>query len=144
MPVQLDLSKAHLSRQHGDITAIYTWVNDERALVLVPTFRAGAPWYIVMDSAAHTWDDREASNVPMVAAKALKACEVLGIEPTPTNARRIAGIIIDGLPDLISMPMAPEVQYSKAAYGHHEMRANGETLMADDIRIELPQGVSYG
>ena len=36
MPVSLDLRKAHKVRRHGDLLAIYTWVNDERALVLLP------------------------------------------------------------------------------------------------------------
>lgn len=51
MSTTIDTRKAHLVRQHGDLTAIYTWINDERALVLVPTYRPGAPWYVVMESA---------------------------------------------------------------------------------------------
>jgi hypothetical protein len=35
MPVSLDLRKAYKVRRHGDLLAIYTWVNDERALVLL-------------------------------------------------------------------------------------------------------------
>ena len=31
MPVSLDLRKAHKVRRHGDLLAIYTWVNDARA-----------------------------------------------------------------------------------------------------------------
>jgi hypothetical protein len=30
MPVSLDLRKAHKVRRHGDLLAIYTWVNDAR------------------------------------------------------------------------------------------------------------------
>jgi hypothetical protein len=38
----LDLGKSHNVRRHGDLLAIYTWVNDERALVLLPARRKNA------------------------------------------------------------------------------------------------------
>jgi hypothetical protein len=38
----LDLGKSHKVRRHGDLLAIYTWVNDERALVLLPALRENA------------------------------------------------------------------------------------------------------
>lgn len=143
MPATIDTRKAHLTRQHGDITAIFTWVNDERALVMIPTFRAGAPWFIVMESAAFTWDDENSRNVPEVVRKSMKACEVLGIEPTPTNCRRIAGIVIDALPDLIRMPSSPPKEYHRASFGHMELRADGQALAGEDIRVEK-EGVTYG
>ncbi len=118
MPATLDTRKAHLVRHHGDLVAIYTWINDERALVIAPRYRPGAPWFIVCESAAYTWDDSDPHYVGEVARKALKACEVLGIEPTPTNARRVAGIIIDVLPDLICMPSAPGPDYYRGSFGH--------------------------
>lgn len=143
MPATIDTRKAHLTRQHGDITVIFTWVNDERAMVMVPTFRAGAPWFIVMESAAFTWDDENSRNVPEVVRKSMKACEVLGIEPTPTNCRRIAGIVIDALPDLIRMPSSPPKEYHRASFGHMELRADGQALAGEDIRVEK-EGVTYG
>jgi len=143
MPATIDLAKAHLSRVHGDITVIFSWVNDERAMVLVPHLRKGAPWFVVMESAAYTWDDMDARNVPVVAAKAAKACEVLGIEPSPWNCRRIAGMVIDGLPELIRMPSAPPKEYHRASFGHMELRGDGDLIAAEDIRIEK-EGVTYG
>lgn len=142
MPATIDTRKAHLTRQHGDITVIFTWVNEQRAMVLVPTFRAGAPWYIVMESASYTWDDGDRRNVPLVAQKAIKVCEVLGIEPSPTNCRRMAGMIIDGLPDLIRMPSAPPVEFHKTSYGHMELRADGVPIAGEDIKVEK-EGVAY-
>lgn len=79
MPACIDLRKAHLHRQHGDLLAVYTWINAERALVLIPAYRPKAPWYVAMESAAYLYDD------PAYLAKAcVKACEVLGIEPIAT------------------------------------------------------------
>ncbi len=143
MPATLDTRKAHLVRHHGDLVAIYTWINDERALVIAPRYRPGAPWFVVCESAAYTWDDSDPRYVGEVARKALKACEVLGIEPTPTNARRVAGIIIDGLPDLICMPSAPGPEYYRGSFGHLELRADGKPIAAEEIRVEK-EGVQYG
>ncbi len=142
MSAQIDLSKAHLSRVHGDITAIYSWLNDERALFLVPHLRKGAPWFIVMESAAFSWDDLDPRNVATVVQKSIKACEVLGIEPTPVNCRRIAGIVIDGLPDLIRMPTKPPAEYHSASFGRMELSADGQAIAGEDIRIDK-EGATY-
>ncbi len=142
MPTTIDLAKAHMSRVHGDITIIFSWINDERAMVLVPHMRKGAPWFVVMESAAHTWDDEDAKNIPLVIAKATKACDVLGIEPSPWNCRRVAGMIIDGLPDLIRMPSSPPAEYHRASFGNMELRADGQVIAAEDIRLEK-EGAEY-
>lgn len=136
MGATLDTSKAHLVRTHGDLIAIYSWINDERALILLPAFRKGAPWFCVLESAAYSWDDEDARNIPNVVRKSMKACDVLGIEPTPQNARRIAGIVIDGLPDLIRMPSAPPVEYHPEAYGRMTLKADGQAINQEDIRLE--------
>lgn len=143
MPASIDLRKAHLSRVHGDITVIFSWINDERAMFLIPHLRKGAPWYVVCESAAYTWDDMNPDNIPQVVQKATKACEVLGIEPSPWNCRRIAQMIIDGLPDLIRMPSAPPTEYHRASFGNMELRANGHVIASEDIRIER-DGATYG
>lgn len=143
MPATIDTRRAHLVRQHGDLTAIYTYVNDERALVLIPRYRPGAPWFVVCESAAYTWDDSDPRYVGEVARKALKACDVLGLEPTPSNARRIANIVIDGLPDLIRMPSAAAPEYHKPSFGRLELRADGKPIAAEEIRVEK-EGVQYG
>lgn len=143
MAANIDLSKAHLVRIHGDITAVYSYINDERALILAPSFRPGAPWFCVLESAAYSWDDEDPQNIIEVVRKANKACEVLGIEPTPHNARRIAGIVIDGLPDLIRMPTAAEKEMRQSAYGRLQLKANGETIAEEDLRLEKESGAEY-
>ncbi|MFO0315298.1 MAG: hypothetical protein ACK50S_00215 [bacterium] len=142
MGVSLDLRKAHASRQHGDLLVIYTWINDERAMVLLPHRRPGAPWYVVMESASFTWDDADPKNVANVVRKVTTACTVLGIEPTPINCRRVAGIIIDGLPELIRMPSSPPVEYHAGSFGRLELRADGKPLAGENLRVEK-EGVTY-
>jgi hypothetical protein len=142
MPASIDTRKARFIRQHGDLTAIYTYVNDERAIVLVPTHRPGAPWFVVCESAAYTWDDSDPRYVNEVVRKSLKACEVLGMEPTPTNAHRVATIVIDGLPDLVRMPSAPDAEYHRGSFGRLELRADGQSIAGEEIRVEK-EGASY-
>lgn len=139
MAASIDLRKAHQWRQHGDLLAVYTWVNDERALVLLPAHRPGAPWYIVCESAAWKYDD-----VTYLASQCVKACEVLGIEPSRPNWARVASIIHEGLPDLIRMPGAPQRELMNAAIGSMELRADGKTIAQQDIRLEREGGASYG
>lgn len=143
MAASIDTRKAHLTRPRGDLTVIYTWVNDQRAMVLVPHRRAGAPWFIVMESSSFSWDDSDPRNVSTVVHKANKAYEVLGIEATPHNFRRLAGIIIDGLPDLIRMPSAPPTEYHRASYGNLMLKADGVPMASEEIRVEK-EGVTYG
>lgn len=142
MGVSIDLRKAHLHRQHGDLLAVYTWVNDARALVLIPHRRKGAPWYVVEESAAYLWDDSAPGTSALVAKKAMHACEVLGIEPTAHNAMRVASIIIDGLPELIRMPAAPEKEYHSASHGQLLLREDGMAIAGEDIRVEK-EGATY-
>jgi hypothetical protein len=138
MGVSLDLHKAHLSRQHGDLLAIFTWVNDERAMVLLPSRRMGSPWYVVMESAAFKYDDPG-----YLARQCVTACNVLGMEPSRPNWVRVATIIHEGLPDLIKMPSAPPATYLSGSYGRMELRADGKAIAGEDIRLEA-EGATYG
>lgn len=144
MTVSLDLRRAHLVRQHGDITAVYTWVNDERALVLVATYRGGnqfvpgAPWYVILEKNAHAYDDPV-----QLARTAHKAATVLGLDDSSSTWAKIATIIHDGLPDLVRMPTAPAAEFHRGSFGHQELRADGQLVAAQDIRLEK-DGATYG
>jgi len=111
-------------------------------MVLLPHLRPGAPWFIVMESASYSWDDSDSRNIGVVVNKSMKACDVLGIEGTPHNCRRVAGIIIDGLPDLIRMPSAPPQEFYRASYGNLLLKADGVPMASEEIRLEK-QGVTY-
>lgn len=134
MGVSLDLAKAAFSRLHGDILAIYTWVNDERALVLLPAHRkARSPWYIVCESAAHKYADEK-----YLARQAKTAAEVLGMDETQFSWVRIATIIIEGLPDLIRMPSAQPDRKIGASRGQMTMLEDGKPIAGEEIRFEKP------
>lgn len=137
--ISVDLTKAHASRQYGDLLAIYTWVNDERALTLIPAYRKNAAWYIVCESAAYKYDDRK-----YLQKQCMKAAEVLGMEPSPNNWIKLATIIHDGLPDLIEMPSAPPQALSKASVGEMQLLANGQRMTGQEVHRPLDEGVTYG
>jgi hypothetical protein len=138
MPATLNLCKAHATCQHGDLLVVFTWINEERAMVLVPAYRPGAPWYVVAESASFRYDDPR-----YVAVQCVKACEVLGIKPNKENWARVGGIIVDGLPDLIRMPSAPQQEFRPGSFGEMTLRADGQVLAQQDIRLER-EGVAYG
>lgn len=143
MSVSIDTAKAHLTRVHGDVTAIYTWVNDERALVLAATYRAGnpflpgAPLYIVLEKNAHAYDD------PIqLAHTAKKASEVLGLDASTVAWVKLATIIHEGLPDLVRMPHSPDKELLRGSYGSAILSADGVPISSQDVRIEK-DGLTY-
>lgn len=142
--VTIDTRRAHLTRVHGEITAIYTWVNDERALILAATHRAGspmtpgAPVYILLEGNAHAYDDPT-----QLAHTARKAGQVLGLGESTATWVKIATIIHEGLPDLIRLPAAPPPEKLAGSLGDMTLRADGQTVAQRPIERER-EGVSYG
>lgn len=139
MGVQLDPRKAHKAFIIGDILAILTWVNDERALVLMPAHRAqGSPWFIVCESAAYKYD-----NPQYLARQAANAARVMGMEETTRTWVRVADIIMNYLPDLIRMPAAPEPEKMAHAIGEMKLMADGQLIKGEEIRLDK-EAPTYG
>ena len=151
MGVSLDLRKAHSHHRYGELVAIFTWVNDERALVLLPALRKGAPWFIVCESAAWKWDPdgetmvdtggRPIAGKGYVVAQARKAAQVLGMDHG-TTWLKLAAIITEGLPDLVRMPAAPMPSYLKSEFGRMQLKADGKVIAEEAIRLES-DGAEY-
>lgn len=140
MPACIDLRKAHIHRQHGDLLAVYTWINAERALVLIPAFRPKAPWYVLMESAAYQYDD------PRYLARQCKvACEVLGIEPSKANWVRVATILNEGLPDLYRMPSEPTWAQPAAGreFGELVVKQDGKEVAREALTLPEDKGAEY-
>lgn len=148
MSVSLDLRKAWRHQRHGDLVVVMTWVNDARALVLMPALRRDAGWYIVDESAAYLWGvDSDDPLIRLGAQEhAMKqshvACSMLGIEPNRPNRARIISIITGWLPDLIRMPSAPDPELQAASYGSMVLNADGVPIAGEDLREEV-KGVEY-
>lgn len=137
--LSLDLSKAHLQRQHGDLLVIFTWIDDSRAMVLIPAYRKNAGWYILKESAAYLYD-----NPHYLARKCKIAAEVLGMEPSPNNWYKLAKVIHDGIPDLVEMPSAPDPTLMRASIGEMQLLADGKLLSGQEIHLEADTGATYG
>lgn len=126
--------KAHKAHIVGDVLAILTWVNDERALVLMPAHRAqGAPWFVVCESAAYKYDDPR-----YLAKQAAKAATVMGMDETTSTWVRVADIIMNYLPDLIRMPSAPEPEKLLSSFGDMHLKADGQIIKSEAMMNEVP------
>ncbi len=143
MSATIDPRKAHLVRHHGEITAIFTWINQERAMVLVATRRPpGSPWYVIMESAAYLYADENGNPTPRLVESAAKASEVLCLNQTNYAVKKIVDVIVDGLPDLVQMPSEPPNEVAKAAIGEIKLMADGKLIAGQEIREEIT-GVEY-
>lgn len=132
MGVSLDLGRAAFHRQHGDILAIFTWVNDERALVLMPAHRPKSPaWFVVCESASWRYDEPK-----YLAQQARVAARALGMDETQSTWLRIATIIIEGLPDLIRMRSAPDPDVLPASAGEINLSIDGDHVTTTEIKVE--------
>jgi hypothetical protein len=139
MPATIDLNDAFLTRAHGDLLTVYTWVNDERAIIIIPHLRTKAPWFIVCESSLPDYND-----VRQAARKGMLACDVLGIESSVKNAMRIVGLVVDGTEDLIRMPSKQPPRLSKAAHGEVTMKDAGVVIAEHELHPEIEQGAAYG
>lgn len=131
MGVNLDLAKTHKHRNIGDLIVVFTWINDERAMVLIPSSRQKSTWFCICESAAWMYDEPE-----QLAFKAKLACEQLGMRPVPENWVKLATIINEGLPDLIEMPPAPDPEQYKSSFGKLELRADGKAVAGQDLKLD--------
>jgi hypothetical protein len=150
MPATLDLTKAFKHQRHGDIVIVLTWVNDSRALVLLPALRRDAGWYIVDESAAWLWGvdhpDREARRAALAHTleQSVVACDVLGIEPSMRNRARIVSLVSGWIPDLVRMPTAPLPEMSSTSRGEIVLTVDGRVVREEEIKVEADQGAVYG
>ncbi len=135
MGLTINTAKAHKVRQLGDLTVVFTWINEERAMVIIPTFRKGASWYIVMDSAAWKYDEPR-----YLAQQSFKAAEVLEMVG---HEAKVGGIIHDHLGDLVLMPHAPDQEMSKAAHGELMVKADGKIIGGDELRLPVGEGSTF-
>ncbi|MDR0273857.1 MAG: hypothetical protein LBI48_00635 [Burkholderiaceae bacterium] len=136
MSVTIHTAQAHAVRVLGDFTLMLTWVNGERAIVLLPTHRRRAPWFVVCESAA--W--RYADDPRYLARQSVKACEVLDM---PGQAARIGGLIFDHLTDLRRMPPEPPPGQG-VLLGEAVVRAGGQMAGGHEVRCEPQSGITFG
>lgn len=133
MAISLDLAKAYRHKQYGDLLAVLTWVNNERALVVLPAFRKAAGWFVLEEPAAYKYLDPS-----YLASSAARACQVMGIEATPRNCVKVGEIIMDQMEDLIRMPDEPDERKKVgAAIGEARLYAEGELMHGEDVRLPV-------
>lgn len=139
MGAKIDLRKAHAFHRKGDINVVLTWVNDERAMVLMPANRPNnSTWFIVCDSVAWMYDQPE-----YLARQSLLAARCMDMDMNRSAIQRIASIIMDGLGDLIRMPSAPPAEQLKSSFGETKVFADGQLIGGEEIRLDKAEGLTY-
>lgn len=131
MAISLDLARAHRVKPYGDLLAVFTWVNDERAIVLLPAHRRKSAWFIVCDSALYKYDD-----AAYLARMSYEACRTLGMEATPRNAVKIGEIIMAEIPDIIRMPLMQPPEKLAPVIGEAKIFADGRLVGGEEVRAE--------
>ena len=143
MGAMIDLRKAHAAHKRGDLTVVLSWLNDDRALFLIPNVREKAPWFVILEKVAFEWSDQDPDNVRYLPARAAKACEVLGIEPNRPNILRIVSLVNDYMQDLLRMPTSQPPEKLMGSYGAMTLRGDGKVIAQEEITLE-DEGISYG
>lgn len=151
MGITLDTAKAWKTFSRGEIKVVLTWMNDQRALILIRpgVDQKSVSWYVVPEPNAHLWGVDHPSPLVREPARrhafsaAFTVCEALKLSPNAQNRARVVGIVADCIDDLVRMPSAPEPELAKAAYGSMVLKADGKPIAGDDMRDEVG-GVEYG
>ena len=143
MGVSLDIRKAHSAHRYGDLNIVLSWINDTRAMFIIPVHRTNAPWFIIQETAAFEWSDQDAENLVHLPARAYKACEVLGIEPSKSNCFRIISMVNDRMQDFLRMPSAQPPEKTAGTYGTMTLKGDGQVIRQEPIQFEQ-EGATYG
>jgi hypothetical protein len=142
MSTSIDLRKAHAHYVRGDLNIVLSWINDSRAMFLIPVHRAKAPWFVIPEQAAFEWNDQDPANRVDLVYRAGKACDVLGFEPNMPNVNRIIGLVNNFMQELVRMPSAQPPEKTAGTYGRMQLKADGQVIAEEDIRLEK-EGVAY-
>lgn len=137
--------QAHKVQRHGELAVAYHWVgsggNDpEPTMCIYPAVPSrGAGVVMIGISAAYKYaDPRSGEPTDYLLHQTIPFAKHMGMVMTSSTLRKIADVIVDGLPDLIAMPPEPydfEAERRKAEGKVGEMRviANGEVVAEAEV-----------
>lgn len=127
-------------RRHGDLVVAYHWVNDEPAMVIYPAISNGSrSSAIIALSAAHKYaEPRTGEPTVHLLQQAAAITKHLGMVVTRDAVRRVADVIVEGIPDLIDMPPEPtqfaiDRHRAQGRTGEVTIKAGGETVLTAEV-----------
>jgi hypothetical protein len=129
MGITVGGEKAWKTRTHGELFVSYQWVNDEPAMLIFPTRpidQAGC-FAIALSSAWKYADSTTGGPTEYLFEQADNAARVMGMFQTKDTLRKIATVIVDGLPDLVDMPPAPQA-FTPLPKGEMKLKLDGQTV----------------
>ena len=134
MPLSIDPRQVQFKRVHGEFMALYTYVNDERAMILFPHRRRGLngappPWAIVCDSSAFKYADDE-----YLMLQAMTFCRMWDMTERSTVIK-VATIINEGLSDLIRLKPKAEFKSEAPVLGEADLLIGGDKIATHEITM---------
>jgi hypothetical protein len=138
MPVHIGGKDSYKQRITGDIVSSYQWVNGEPAMILWPKVpKLGGGAYVICLSSAFKYAD-----INYLVVQAAIAAQFMGMDTSSFTTRRIADVILDGLEDLVRMPMErPGVNEQQLeSIGEATIKVDGQVIAEREITV--PQGIA--
>lgn len=139
MGIVLGGEKAWKQRVTGEIVSSYQWINKEPAMVLWPSGprRLGGGAFILCLSAAFRYANSNGSPTPYLIKQTIKIAQQFGMEPNQFLCKKIADVILDGLPDLCEMPPEPTGLNAKQteAIGEALIKVDGQTIFHGEVNM---------
>lgn len=144
MPVEIGGEKAWRKYVKGDIGVSFQWVNNEPAMILFPVRRqkldAGA--FVICLSAAHLYAQNDGHPaLHYCIPKAIEAAKIMGMSVDKLTIHRIVDVILDAMPDLVSMPPEPnwaQIEKRGDTAGELVIKVDGETIMEREVSTPTP------
>lgn len=139
MGVVLGGEKAWKQRVTGEIVSSYQWVNREPAMILWPAGpkRLGGGAFVLCLSAAFKYANSDGTPTKHLIKMTVKIAQQFGMEPNQFLCKKIADVILDGLPDLVDMPPEPtglNAQQTQAI-GEASIKVDGQTIFEGDVNL---------
>lgn len=139
MGITVGGGRAWRTRKAGELFVSYQWVNRRPAMLLYPSrppLGAGA-FVIPLESAWAYADSVTGEPTPFLVERAALAAEILGMFPTRDTIRKVADVIVDGIPDLVRMPPEPDWDkiegINKAPAGELKLILDGQTIAHTEV-----------
>lgn len=127
-------NRAHLQRINRYFVSSYQWMNGEPCMFVWPRHREKGGAFALPLESAHLWAQSDGHpNLAHAIPTAVNALEMMGLSGTKDEIRALIDTILDGIPDLISMPPEPSSDKPQPAGSELAIKCDGETVYETEV-----------